>query len=675
MPNPLLDTSSLPRFADLAPEQVVPALSELIAVHRQKLDALLDATPQPDFDSLVLPLEEMEHELGRVWSPVSHLQGVLGSREWREAYNAALPLLTEHGTELSQNTRLQRAYATVSEQLPEDVCATRKSVVEHALRDFRLAGVDLPEADKSRFKEIMQQLAATQAAFEHHVQDAQDAWNLPVGDERELSGLPQQVLLRAAAEARKRDRQGWLLTLDYPTFDAVMRHAEKRALRESFYRAWVTRASDQGDNPDWDNSALIEKILALRHEAAQLVGFGNYAEYSLATKMAESTSEVVDFLRELAARTRTAAGNELAELSELAGSALAPWDVAFWLEKLKQKKHSLSNEELRQYFPVQIVVDGLFGLAGRLYDVRFEAQEHVASWHDDVRYYSVQDESGALVGGFYADLFARNGKRTGAWVDECVMRKNLNGHATLPVGYLVCNFPPPERDSAHRSLLTHEDVVTLFHEFGHMLHHLLTRIDYPSIAGINGVPWDAVELPSQFMENFAWNHEVLQQCSSHVQSGEPLPQLLFERLDDSRHAGAAMAMMRQIEFSLFDFRLHAEYAPGKLGAALKILDDVRSEVALLGSPDYNRMPHSFSHVFAGGYAAGYYSYKWAEVLAADAFGAFEEAGIFDRNTAQRFRNEILEVGGSRDIMQAYVAFRGRKPELDALLKLSGIEIQ
>jgi oligopeptidase A len=672
MPNPLLDTSSLPRFTDLAPEQVVAALNELIAAHRQKLEALLDEIPNPDFDSLVAPLEEMEHELARVWSPVSHLQGVLGSREWRDAYNAALPLMTEHGTEISHNVRLQRAYAAVDERLPDDVSPARKSVVQHALRDFRLAGVDLPDADKARFKEIRQRLAATQAAFEHNIQDAQDAWSLHIDDESELAGLAQQSLQRAAAEARKRDRQGWLLTLDYPTYDAVMRHAEKRSLREKFYRAWVTRASDQGDNPDWDNSEHINEILALRHEAAQLIGFNNYAEYSLATKMAESPDAVIDFLHELAARTRASAKKDIAELSEFAGIALKQWDYQYWLEKLKQEKHSISNEELRQYFPVQSVIRGLFELAERLYGVNLEPRDDVATWHEDVRYFSVRDDDGALIGGFYADLFARSGKRNGAWIDECVVRKNLNGHTTLPVGYLVCNFPPPDDDSSHRSLLSHEDVVTLFHEFGHMLHHLLTRIDYPSIAGINGVPWDAVELPSQFMENFAWNYEVLQRCSMHIDSGEPLPQELFDRLDDSRHAGAAMAMMRQLEFALFDFRLHAEYDPDKGPAVLETLSEVRDEVSLISAPDYNRLPHAFSHIFAGGYAAGYYSYKWAEVLAADAFGAFEDCGIFDRSTAQRFRTEILEIGGSCDIMQAFIAFRGRKPKLDALLRQSGI---
>jgi oligopeptidase A len=673
MSNPLLDTRSLPRFDELAPEQVLPALRELIAAHRQKLDELLESDIDPNFESLVLPLEEMEHELSRVWSPVSHLQGVLESQPWREAYNAALPLLTEHGTEVSQNSRLQRAYAAVRERLADDADPAQISVVDHALRDFRLAGVDLPDADKSRFKEIMQQLAATQAGFEHNVQDSQDAWSLPIAEESELEGLSAQVIGRAAAEARKRDRQGWLLTLDYPTYDAVMRHADNRKLREAMYRAWVTRASDECGNSDWDNSGNIETILAARFEAARLVGFDNYAEYSLATKMAGSTTEVIGFLRELADHSRAAAQRELALITEFAGRTLEPWDGPYWLEKYKQKKHSVSNEELRQYFPVAKVMNGLFELAERLYGIRLKAHDDVASWHDDVRYFSVQDMSGAEIGGFYVDLFARSGKRSGAWIDECIIRKNFNGHATLPVGYLVCNFPPA--DAQHPSLLTHEDVVTLFHEFGHMLHHLLTRIDYPSIAGINGVPWDAVELPSQFMENFAWNLEVLQCCSQHVETGEPLPSDLFERLEDSRHTGAAMAMMRQLEFALFDFRLHAEYRPGAEGLAMKILGEVRDEVALIRSPEYNRLPHSFSHIFAGGYAAGYYSYKWAEVLAADAFGAFEEAGVFDVETARRFRTEILEVGGSRDIMQAFVAFRGRRPEIDALLRQSGIDTQ
>ena len=677
MTNPLLDTSCLPRFADITPEHVVPAIREVIARHRRKIDSLLDATREPDFESIVLPLEEMEHELSRVWSPVSHLQGVLGSSAWRKAFNEALPLLTEHGTELSQNARLQQAYARVASHFDEATSPAQRSAVELALRDFHLAGVDLAADNKARFKAVRRELAEIQARFEHNVQDASDAWQLGINDERELAGLAPQAMARARAEAEARDRAGWVLTLDYPTYHAVMTHAENRSLRETMYHAWVTRASDQGANPDFDNGDNIRQILALRQEAAELVGFANYAEYSLATKMASTPAEVIAFLRELSAHSRPAAERELAELRAFAGMALEPWDTAFYLEKYKQAQFSVSNQELRQYFPVCTVMTGLFDLAARLYGVSFESEDGVDVWHDDVRYFSVQNDQGEAIGGFYADLHARSGKRTGAWIDDCVNRKHLNGHTTLPVGYLVCNFAP--RNEHGVSLLGHDDVVTVFHEFGHMLHHLLTRIDYPSIAGINGVPWDAVELPSQFMENFAWHYEVLERCSSHAETGEPLPRALFERLEDSRHAGAALAMLRQIEFALFDLRIHAEYDANANADAgpdvMRTLAEVRDEVSLLQHPDYNRLPHAFAHIFAGGYAAGYYSYKWAEVLAADAFEAFHEAGIFDRDTAARFRREILEIGGSRDFMEAYVAFRGRKPDVDALLRQSGIEPQ
>jgi oligopeptidase A len=673
MTNPLLDTSALPRFDEISPDHVLPAIEQLISDHRKQLDTLLEQNTSPNFESLVVPIELMEHELGRVWSPVTHLQSVLGSRDWREAYNKALPLLTEHGTEISQNARLQRAYADVSESFTADASESHRSAVDHALKDFHLAGVDLPEADKNRFKEIMQELAAIQASFEHKVQDASDAWSLQVKNADELTGVPKQAVDRAAEDAEKKQLDGWLLSLNYPTYDAIMTHAHDRKLREKMYRAWATRGSDQGDNPDWDNSDNIENILSLRHEAANLVGFKSYADYSLATKMAGSTGEVLSFLRELSARSRAAAEQELTDLQEFAGMKLEPWDITFWLEKFKQAKFSVSNEELRQYFPAGTVISGLFKLAARLYDVELMEQADIAVWHDEAQYFTVKNSDGELIGGFYMDIYARSGKRNGAWIDECIGRQRLNGETALPVGYLVCNFPP--RDDAGLSLLTHDDVVTLFHEFGHMLHHLLTRIDIPSISGINGVPWDAVELPSQFMENFAWSYEVLSKCSAHPDSGEPLPRELFDKLEQSRNAGAGLAMLRQLELGLFDFQLHAEYDPSDIVPPLKVLDDVRAEVSLLTHPTYNRLPHAFSHIFAGGYAAGYYSYKWAEVLAADAFSAFEEAGIFDVATARRFRSEILEVGGSRDIMDAYVAFRGRKPTIDALLRQNGIHAE
>jgi len=670
MTNPLLDTSSLPRFADIAPEHVVPALNEIIAEHRMRLDELLKNSDDPSFDSVVAPLEDMEHELSRVWSPVSHLQSVLGSREWRQAYNEALPILTEYGTELSQNASLQQAYAKVDGSFDRNADAAKRSAVEHALREFRLAGVDLPDAEKSRFRSIMRELAGIQANFDHNVQDASDAWLLHIEHESKLDGLPRHFRARAAADAIDAEREGWVLKLDFPTYDAVMKHAEDRSLRENFYHAWMTRGSDQGADASWDNSENIDRILNLRHEAARLVGFDNYAGYSLATKMASTPEQVIEFLRELAASSRPAAERELEEVRAFAGMAIEPWDLTFWLEKLKQERYSISNEVLREYFPATHTINGLFDVAERLYSVTLKSRQDVATWNDEVRFFDVYGEDGALIGGFYADLYARSGKRTGAWIADCVNRKNLNGDATLPVGYLVANFAPPV--DGRDSLLTHTDIVTLFHEFGHMLHHLLTRIDYPSVAGINGVPWDAVELPSQFMENFAWNYDVLRRCSSHHETGEALPESLFSRLERSRHVGAALAMLRQIEFGLFDIRLHTEYDPDADYRVLELLYDVRREVSLIEHPHYNRMPHSFAHVFSGGYAAGYYSYKWAEVLAADAFSAFEEAGVFDRDTAARFRREILEIGGSRDFMEAYVAFRGREPTIDALLRLNGI---
>jgi oligopeptidase A len=673
MANPLLDTSSLPRFDAISPDDVLPAIEQLISDHREQLNALLEQNTDPDFESLVVPLELMEHELGRVWSPVTHLQSVLGSREWREAYNKALPLLTEHGTEVSQNVRLQRAYAEVGQALTADAGEARRSAVEHALREFHLAGVDLPTADKNRFKEIMQELAAIQASFEHNVQDASDAWSLHITSEDVLAGIPKQTLDPAAEYAGKKQLDGWLLSLNFPTYNAIMTHAHDRRLREKMYRAWATRGSDQGDNPEWDNSDNIASILSLRHEAANLIGFQNYADYSLATKMAGSTDEVLGFLRELCARSRAAAERELSDLQNFAGMDLAPWDLTFWLEKFKQARFSVSIEDLCQYFPSSTVVNGLFDLAARLYGVELAPQADVPVWHDDATYFNINNSDGELIGGFYIDLYARSGKRNGAWIDECIGRQQLNGELALPVGYLVCNFPPS--DDTGLSLLTHDDVVTLFHEFGHMLHHLLTRIDIPSISGINGVPWDAVELPSQFMENFAWSYEVLSECSAHRKTGEPLPRELFDKLEQSRNAGAGLAMLRQLELSLFDFRLHAEYGPDKAVPVLEMLADVRAETSLFDHPDYNRLPHAFTHVFSGGYAAGYYSYKWAEVLAADAFSAFEETGIFDAATALRFRSEILEVGGSRDIMDAYVAFRGRKPTIDALLRQNGIHTE
>ncbi len=670
--NPLLDTSSLPRFDDIKPEHAEPAIRQLISRHRERLAAILDTDDPGGFDDLVPPLEEMDHELSRVWSPISHLHSVLGDNGWREAYNNCLGVITDYTTELSQNPRLQKAYETAGSTLDDSAEPARAKIVEHALRDFRLAGVTLPDADKARFREARQKLAAAQARFEQNVQDSTDAWHLSVTEAARLDGLPAQVMDRARQQAEDANDEGFRLLLDFPTYHAVMMHASDRSLRETFYRAWSTRASDQAHDDQWDNAAIIEEILGLRHELAGLVGFDNYAQYSLATKMADDTEEVIEFLDELAERTAKAARAELTALAELAGHPLEAWDMSYYLEKLKESRFAVSDESLRPFFPVDKVIEGLFELAERLYQIQVVPVAGVSGWHDTVTYYELRNADDVAIGGFYADLYARSGKRAGAWIDECVIRKNINGDKVLPVGYLVCNFAPP--DAAGLSLLTHNDVVTLFHEFGHMLHHLLTSVDYPSIAGINGVPWDAVELPSQFMENFAWSYEVLATSSRHFETGAALPRELFDKLNASRYCGAALAMLRQLEFALYDFRIHAGYEPEEGARILAILDEVRTQVALVPHPDFNRFPMSFSHIFAGGYAAGYYSYKWAEVLAADAFSAFEERGIFDTHTAASFRREILEVGGSRDIMQAFVAFRGRKPTLDALLRQSGIGI-
>jgi oligopeptidase A len=667
MKNPLLDTTSLPRFGEIEARHALPAIQQLISDHQRKLSALLDATDDIDFDGLVVPLEAMSHELSRIWSPVSHLQAVLGDPAWRDAYSATLPLMTAHATELSQNRQLQEAYQRIADSMPATASAASRMLMEQELRDFRLAGVALADDAKARYRELVQELAQIQARFEHNVQDAADHWHYHTIDPETISGLPAHTVAQAQNAARENGLDGWWMCLDAPTYVDVLTHADKRELRELFYKAWSTRASDQG-SAEWDNSDNINKILKLRNEISTLVGFANYAEYSLATKMAMNTDDVIDFLRQLATRTKAAAKAELQNISAMATHPVEAWDISYYLEKLKQQQYSIADEELRQYFPVSKVQEGLFDLAGRLYGVTLRRNGSVKTWHESVSFFEVADENGVAIGGFYTDLFARSGKRNGAWIDECIVRKNLAGENVLPIGYLVCNFARP--DDAGVSLLTHNDVLTLFHEFGHMLHHLLTKVDYPSLAGINGVPWDAVELPSQFMENFAWYYDVLVKASAHYRTGKPLPVKMYEKLDASRHFGAALAMLRQIEFALFDFRLHTEFDEGM--DVLQVLREVRDEVALIGHPAYNRMPHAFSHVFAGGYAAGYYSYKWAEVLAADAFSAFEESGIFDKTTAARFRSEILEVGGSRDFMEAYVAFRGREPTIDALLRHSGI---
>jgi oligopeptidase A len=667
--NPLLAPGGLPEFEALRPEHVEPAVNEVLAAQRAALKRA-ERVAEPTLEWL-RELEQIGTAIHRVWGPVSHLNSVLSSPALRDAFNRCLPLVTEFYTDLGQNEALYRRYGSLEPRAADGRHPVEAQLIAHALRDFRLSGVTLAGEQRERFRAIMQQLAALQARFEQNLMDATDAFQHHELDRGTLAGLPDAVLVRARALAAERGLDGWLLRLDAPTYQSVLAHAESPALRARFYEAWVTRASDQGPNAGRaDNGPLIDEILALRHESARLLGFASYAELSLATKMAESPEQVISFLRDLARRSKPVAEQELATLTAYAGRPLEPWDVAFYSERLRQERLRLAEEELRPYFPLPRVLDGLFAVVNRLFDLTISPARGPSVWHSSVRYYELRRRDGTLVGSFYTDLYARPNKRGGAWVDSCIARANLAGRLETPVSYLVCNFNSPAGDVP--SLLTHNEAVTLFHEFGHTLHHLLTEVDYPSLSGINGVAWDAVELPSQFLENFVWRPEVLASLARHFETGEPLPADKLETMQRSRTFLAGLGLVRQLEFALFDFRLHHEYSPEHGARVHEILADVRREVAVVPVPAFNRFPNTFAHVFGGGYAAGYYSYKWAEVLAADAFGAFEESGLFDHSTAERFRRAILAVGGSRNALDAFVEFRGRPPELEALLRQSGI---
>ncbi len=675
MTNPLLEMEGLPQFSKIKPEQVEPAVDQLLQHNRQEIQRLLDSQTHYTWENLVEPLELLEDRLNRAWSPVSHMNSVVNNDDLRAAYNACIPKLSEYGTEMGQNAGLCNAYKMIAEQ-QDSLNPAQQKALENALRDFHLSGVDLPEAEKQRFKEISQALSRLTTKFEENLLDATNAWSKLISDEADLAGLPESALGLARQTAAQREQDGWLLTLEFPSYLPVMTYANNRELRREVYEAFATRASDQGPHAGkWDNSETMEQILALRHEQAQLLGFANYAEQSLARKMARNTDEVVDFLTDLAVRSHAQAQAELDDLRAFANQhhgmqTLEAWDIGYYSEKLRQHRHNISQEELKPYFPETRVIPGMFAVVEQLYGIQITEIEGVDRWHPEVRFFEIRDHEGHERGQFYLDLYARPKKRGGAWMDECATRFFTDSLDQLPVAYLTCNFSPSVGDQPAQ--FTHDEVETLFHEFGHGLHHLLTRIDYPAVAGINGVAWDAVELPSQFMENWCWEKEALNLISGHFETGEPIPEELYQRMKGAKNFQSGMQMLRQLEFSLFDFRIHREYDPAKGARIYEILNQVRDQVAVLRPPAWNRFAHSFSHIFAGGYAAGYYSYKWAEVLSADAFSLFEEQGIFNQDAGQAFLQNILEQGGSQDAMDLFITFRGREPQIDPLLRHCGI---
>lgn len=674
MKNGLLKTDGLPLFDSINVEDVEPSLDFLLQEIRSAIHALLEHAVS--WELTLQPIELLNDRLSRFWSPVRHLHGVADSDALRHAYNACLPKLTNFYTEMGQNKRLYLAYKTVFDGAEfATLGAAQKKIVENALLEFRLSGVALDVAEQEQYRQIQEELLLLQNSFEENLLDATHAWKKHGDDLQLLRGLPEATLAVAEQGAAKAGLSGWLLTLDFPIYFAVMQYAENRALREEVYVAYVTRASDQDADGKWDNSALMQDILRLRHKQAKLLGYDSYADYSLVRKMANDAEHVLQFLHDLAERTKKIATRELQELQEFATRVFAvdtleAWDIAFYSAKLREDKFRISLEELRAFFPVQKVFDGLFAIACRLYGLSIEERFEVETWHEDVRFFDVYDAEKNLRAGFYLDIYAREGKQGGAWMDECRSRSAVGSDLQLPVAFLTCNFTPAVADKP--SLLTHDEVLTLFHEFGHGLHHMLTLVDYPSVAGIAGVPWDAVELPSQLMENWCWQREAVDLFAEHYQSGAVIPQEKFLQLLATRNFQSGLQMVRQLELALFDFNLHLAKNDPIPCDVQSVLDKVREQVAVVFPPDYNRFQNGFSHIFAGGYAAGYYSYKWAEVLAADVFSEFASEGILNQQIGKRFLRTMLARGGVESPMDMFVAFMGREPKLDALLKDSGL---
>ena len=674
--NPLLDFSGLPRFDAFKPDYVAPAVDQLLAENRALLARLAADPAAPTWENFAAPLADAHERLNRAWGQVGHLNAVVNSPELREAYNGNLPKITQYYTELGQNQALYAKYkALQAAPAFAGLSPARRAVIEHEVRDFRLGGAELKDDRKQRYTEIRERLSALTSRFSDNLLDATDAWSHYVGDEREVAGIPADVLEAARTAAKSDGKTGWKFTLHAPSYLPVMQYAEHRPLREHVYRAYATRAAEFG-KPEWDNTPLISEIVNLRREMARLLDFDSFAAYSLEAKMADSAAEVMKFLRELAAKAKPFAQRDLDELrrfarDELKMPALEAWDLAYASEKLRLARYAFSDQEVKQYFPEPRVLAGMFRVIETLYGLSIR-EEKAPVWHPDVRFFGIYDAANHPVGRFYVDLYARPAKRGGAWMDEVMARRRTAVGIQTPVAYLNCNFSPPVGDKP--ALFTHDEVITLFHEFGHGLHHLLTQVEELGVSGINGVEWDAVELPSQFMENYCWEWRVLETMTAHVDSGAPLPRALFDKMEAAKNFQSGMQTVRQIEFSLFDMRLHHEFETVDAAAVRGLLDDVRREVAVVIPPDFNRFANSFSHIFAGGYAAGYYSYKWAEVLSADAYSLFEERGVLNPEIGARFRDEILAVGGSRPALESFVAFRGRQPSIDALLRHSGMAV-
>lgn len=670
--------NQLPNFQLIDVNKIEPELTQLLNENRKQVAHLLENTPEFTWDNFVTLLEQLEDRLHRFWSPISHMHAVMDSPQLRAVYQKCIPLLSEYETELGQNEVLFHAYQRLksSPQYNRFNQAQHK-IIEDELRDFRLSGIDLPEDNKKRFAEIQQELALLFSKFDENLLDATHKWHLLITDINELKGLPPHTIALAKSAAEQNNQEGWLLTLDFPCYDAVLSYAENRALREKMYFAYTTRASDQGPNAgQWDNSQVIEQILSLRHEEAQILGYKNYVELSLVTKMVHDPQIVLKFLNDMVARVKPVAELELKQLKEFAQNSagqteLAAWDMAFYSEKLQQQQFKISREILRPYFPVQQVIRGMFDLVERLYGIKIVEQKAENTWHSDVCFYQINDMSNHVIGYFYVDLFARTNKRSGAWMGDYCSRFRLDdGNLQLPIAYLTCNFTPPENNKP--ALLTHEEVLTLFHEFGHGLHHLLTEVDYLSASGMNGFEWDAVELPSQFMEHWCWQRPVIDMISSHYETGELLPEDLWQKLLATRNYHAGLFLIRQLEFALFDLRLHLEYDPQKQNQAQAVLNAVRDQVAVIKPPAYNRFQHSFGHIFAGGYGAGYYSYLWADVLASDSFAKFEEEGLLNPAIGKQFLKAILAQGSSRHAIELFKEFRGRDPDITALLRHNGL---